>query len=172
MRSIIFDGRLGKDAEVLKTKEGKSYVRFSVANNLFRDGEEKTDWFDVTSFDSFIIEKRAQYLKKGTYVIVTGNIITEVNVSNGNVYLNHKVRATSIETPSRGKSNDEHQSSKSEAPEVSVYTGGTPAVVSAAPQYSRQEAPAPTPAASPAPAPKVSVPSEPVSNADEDDLPF
>ena len=127
MRNITFDGRLGKDAELLKAKNGSPYIRFNVANNSFVGGQEKTDWFDVVSYDGYIAEKRLQYLKKGTYVIITGAITSEINVFNGNIYLNHKVTATTIDTPRFGKpqSNGENEPDKSSEPQVSVYTATT-----------------------------------------------
>jgi len=127
MKIITFDGRLGKDAEVLKTKDGKPFVRFSVANNSFSNGQEKTDWFDIMSFDSYFAEKRAQYLKKGTYVIISGPIESVVSVSNGKVYMNHHVTATSIDMPRFGKDSDGPRQNETveEEPQVSVYTGGT-----------------------------------------------
>ena len=56
MRQITFDGRLGKDAVVGTAKNGTQYLKFSVANNTFANGEEKTEWFDVTTFNDFIIK--------------------------------------------------------------------------------------------------------------------
>ena len=121
MRIISFDGRLGSDAEVRTTKGGKPYVRLSVANNIFANGEDRTDWFDVTCYDEFIVEKKAKFLTKGTYVIVTGNVTTEVKPSNGKLWINHYVTATTIDLPRFGKS----QPSEDNSQEVSVYTGRT-----------------------------------------------
>ena len=56
MKTITFDGRIGASgAEVRTTKGGKPYVRFSVANNSFANGAEKTEWYEVTSYDEYII---------------------------------------------------------------------------------------------------------------------
>lgn len=167
MRNITFDGRLGKDAELLKTKNGTPYVRFNVANNTFSGGEEKTDWFDVVSYDEYVAEKRLQYLRKGTYVIVTGAITSEINVSNGNVYLNHKVTASTIDTPRFGKTQTNEDGENSSArrdnePQVSVYTAST-----------RTAASAPINQPVPPPAPEEYVPqytSDDYNN--DDDLPF
>lgn len=129
MKSIIFDGRLGRDAEVHESKNGVPYVKFNVANNSFYGGEERTDWFDVVSYDPYIIEKRVQFLKKGSYVIITGGIVTEFNISkDGKAYINHKVTATNIDTPRFGKPNTEDSRPKEEEPKLSVYTGGTPTI--------------------------------------------
>ena len=84
MRQLTFDGRLGKDAELLSTQSGQQYLRFVVANNSYSKGangerEEKTDWMDVVCFDPFLGKSKQQVLKKGYYVIVTGGL--EVSVA-------------------------------------------------------------------------------------------
>lgn len=108
MRQVIIDGRLGKDA-VVSSANGKQYVKFSIANTLFKDGQEKTEWFDITSFDDFVINKKIKALTKGSYVIVTGNWVTETNVSQktNQLYVNHRVFATDINIPNLGKKADE-----------------------------------------------------------------
>jgi single stranded DNA-binding protein len=125
MRIITFDGRLGKDAQILTTKNGKQYMRFSVANNLYTSKEERTDWFDVTCYDEFALEKKAKFLTKGTYVIITGSIVTEVKQGqDGRSWINHYVTATAIDLPRFGKPQD--NTDNESAPAVSVYTAGTP----------------------------------------------
>lgn len=122
MKSITIDGRLGKDAEVLETKNGIPYVKFSVANNSYSMGEIKTEWFDVTSFDKNVIENRVKALMKGRYVIVTGTPLSKVHITQDRkVYLNQYITAISIETPSFGKRNDDN-SSEAQRPKVSTYT--------------------------------------------------
>ena len=122
MRIISLDGRLGGDAEVKQTKDGKPYVRFSVANNYFANGKEVTDWFDVNCYDPYVVNNKINFLKKGRYVIITGNIRTEVSNRNGKLWLSHYVTATNVDTPSFGKNKEDNGEAQ---PEVSVYTGGT-----------------------------------------------
>ena len=173
MRTITFDGRLGKDAEVLTARNGRQYVRFNVANNMFNDGNERTDWFDVTCYDQFVVDKKFSFLKKGTYVIVTGQILSKVNVSNGNVYQNHYVTASTIEIPRFGRKNDDNYSTKDEPAVVSVYTGGTKSDISQT--GSAMASPSIPPV--PSPPPERYTPSDysnsvDYTNNDDDDLPF
>ena len=144
MKQIQFDGRIGANgAEVRTTKGGKQYVRFSVANNSFANGAEKTEWYDVTSYDPYIIENRVKYLTKGTYVIISGVPNIEVNVKEGKIWLNQYVTATTIDTPSfKKKDEDGAQSTVTANAGVSPYTGGTPS------QYSSTRVPKPQPAPS------------------------
>lgn len=172
MRIITFDGRIGRNAEVLVAKNGRKYLRMSVANNMFTNNEERTDWFEVTCYDEFIVDKRAKYLTKGTYVIITGSIVTEVKPNNGKMWINHYVNATAIDTPriNRNNQDSDYQSSSSE-PEVSVYTANT------ATQRVYQENNVQEPTIKmPSPSPQAAAPTYPSMDSYEmdngDDLPF
>ena len=134
MKSITFDGRIGANgAEVRTTKGGRPYVKFSVANNSFANGQEKTEWFDITSYDPFVIENRVKFLTKGTYVIITGTPNSEVNVDRtGKVWLNQYVTASSIDTPSFRKREEDGASTTTVSAQsttldgnLSTYTGST-----------------------------------------------
>jgi single stranded DNA-binding protein len=105
---IHFDGRVGKDgAEVKQTVTGRQYLRFSVANNTYINGQEKTEWFDVKVFDPFLIENVGKLLTKGKYVSIVGVPQTETNVDkNGRVWVNQYVTASIVSVPSVGKSGD------------------------------------------------------------------
>lgn len=165
MKSITIDGRLGKDAEVGMTKTGRQYLKFNVANNDFVSGSTVTEWYNVTSFDPYMIENFPKRLMKGRYVIVTGKPDTEVKLDQkGSVWLNHYVRATSIDMPSFGEKKKEEGSSLSSG--MSTYTAGTPS-------YMAKEAaePAVEEAGSPAltASPEIGIGN---NNSDDDDLPF
>jgi single-stranded DNA-binding protein len=159
MKVIIFDGRIGaKGAEVSATRGGKPFVRFSVANNSYVNGQDKTEWFDVTSYDPFIIENKVNSLTKGTPVQIVGALNTEVKVKDGKVWVNQYVTADRIEFNFAGKRDDDNQASTTSEPTVSTVTGGTQseAIVNNQPE------PAPTP----------TVEEMPMASSGEDDLPF
>lgn len=172
MKSITIDGRLGKDAEVLETKNGIPYVRFSVANDSYSMGQVKTEWFDVTSFDKNVIENRIKALTKGRYVLVTGTPLSKVNITpDRKVYLNQYVTAITIDIPSLGRRNDDG-TSETERPKVSTYTGGTPTTFSQPlppPPVQQQSQPQPQVQSAPAPAPQYAATAYDIAN---DDLPF
>jgi len=121
MKKISLDGRLGRDAEVKETSGGTKYVKFTLANTVFERGEEKTEWFDVTSYDPFVIEKQIKALTKGSYVILDGSLKTEGNVNNGKFYINQYVTAHSIDIPKIGGRKDD-DSKSDETVVVSTYT--------------------------------------------------
>lgn len=158
MKIIIFDGRIGaKGAEVSATRGGKPFVRFSVANNSYVNGQDKTEWFDVTSYDPFIIENKVNSLTKGTPVQIVGTLNTEVKVKDGKVWVNQYVTADRIEFNFAGKKDDETQNAATSETTVSTVTGGTPS-----------EAMVTTKPTSATPA----VEEMPMESSGDDDLPF
>ena len=103
MKQIVIDGRLGKDAVLGTTQTGRQYLKFSLANTTFSKNEgEKTEWFDVTTFNDFDIKYRQNVLKKGSYVIVTGTWKSEISVKDSKTWLNHYINATDINVPNLG----------------------------------------------------------------------
>lgn len=105
MIQVNFNGRLGADAEVRQSKEGKEFITFSVAVNEKRNGEKKTTWMRVRSDNMRI----APYLKKGSLVFVSGN--EDVNTfidKNGSTQVSRDVRAHNIDFISIGIANGEN----------------------------------------------------------------
>ena len=121
MRQITLDGRIGTGgAKVLQTAKGKSYIRFSIANDTFVNGANKTEWFDVTCFDPFLVENKAKYMTQGRYVIVQGVPDSQVVNKEGKIYLNNYITAVSIDLPSFGTKKEDNP-----VAQVSTFTGGT-----------------------------------------------
>jgi len=72
-------GNLGKDAETMTTKGGKTVTRFSIASSKkWTDKNNKTlestDWFRVAAWNN--LSKFAGTLKKGDPVLVQGELRT------------------------------------------------------------------------------------------------
>lgn len=168
MRQITLDGRIGTGgAKTLKTAKGKSYIRFSLANDSFINGAPKTEWFDITCFDPFLVENKAKFMTQGRYVIVQGIPDSVVTNKDGKIYLNHYITANNIELPSFGGKREE-----SNEAQVSTFTGGTKSAEvksNPSPVHEVHQAPAPQPV----PQPQVSFSQPaPVGWSDGDDLPF
>ena len=64
-------GRLGADAEVKETKQGKKFSTFNLAVDDFIQGKKTTTWFAVADFSEVAVN-RAEYLKKGALIEVQG----------------------------------------------------------------------------------------------------
>ena len=70
MIKTFLSGRLGKDAEVKTLEGGKKVMNYSVAVDIGYGDNKQTLWVECAQWS----EKTAvaEYLKKGTQVIVTG----------------------------------------------------------------------------------------------------
>ena len=102
MNKVFIEGRLGRNAEVKETSNGNKFIRFTVAVNWRKSKEkdDRTTWYDVTSFNPSYTGNLAKYLVSGTPVIVVGDLEPEMNPGkDGKMYLNMSVRANSIEFP-------------------------------------------------------------------------
>lgn len=75
MQEILITGNLGKDAEVIRRKDGKEVLTFSVAvsNGKEANGEDrKPTWYGVFVMGSY--DNLAPYLVRGTRVLVRGRL--------------------------------------------------------------------------------------------------
>ncbi len=72
--SFVIEGRLGKDAE-LKTvgQQNMPMVSFSIAANMARNGSQQdiVVWYNCSMFRN---TKIVEYLKKGTRVLINGQL--------------------------------------------------------------------------------------------------
>lgn len=121
MKCIIIDGRVGKNgAEIKTSKGGKQYLKFSLANNSFSGGQNKTTWFDVISYEPRLINGIGPYLKKGSCVNVRGDFEVTYNVDQNNkVWINQIITAEAIEFGQSNRREDDNSG------ELSTYTGTT-----------------------------------------------
>lgn len=82
MRSVTLIGRLGADASVETSKNGKEFVKFSIATQEYN--EKETVWMNVVSFNHDII-KNASYFKKGILLCVMGDLKVNKFVNKENI---------------------------------------------------------------------------------------
>lgn len=68
----IVVGNIGRDAEVKESKNGKSYLTFSVGVTIGWGDNKSTQWINVKKYGDS--SKLAAILQKGTKVAVVGNL--------------------------------------------------------------------------------------------------
>lgn len=73
MNHITLIGNVGKEPELRYTPSNKAVCRFNVADTRGQDDKKKTVWHTVITFDEQA-ESVAEYIKKGSRVIVTGRL--------------------------------------------------------------------------------------------------
>ena len=73
MNVTIVTGNLGNDPLIGQTKNGAEIMSFSVADNQFVRGENRTQWWDVITTNPQVIKTFRASLKKGSFVQVSGS---------------------------------------------------------------------------------------------------
>lgn len=109
-------GRLGADAEVKQTKQGKDFSTFTIAVDDYVQGKRETTWFAVADFTD-VARRRAEFLKKGTMIEVQGLETCRVYMDRNNLpQIARDIRATHIDfIHTNNKQEDEKNSSSAEA---------------------------------------------------------
>lgn len=74
MANIQIAGRLTKDGETRYTPQGHAVTSFSVAENVYHNGEQKAQFFNCQMWGERGT-KLAQYLTKGAPITVFGELI-------------------------------------------------------------------------------------------------
>ena len=124
MSLVIIAGRLGKDASVETTSNGLKVVKFSVVENEFKNGEETCTWYDVASFNNFIIEKQIKALKKGSFIVAPADVTVRPSFSkNGQLFLNYDAIVNSIKIVNLNSGKRNESSDTNEENEEGITTG-------------------------------------------------
>lgn len=119
---IVIEGRLTKDPNFMKTKNGKSLCKFSMANNryYYTDGslQKEVYFFDFVTW-GYNAEKAASNLSKGSHVLVSGELrqdsyITKEGNRKSSVYI------LALEVKSLGKKHLDNNSSNELANNQSI----------------------------------------------------
>lgn len=121
---IQIAGHLGQDPEVRYTPSGQKVTNFRVATNIRRGNKEKTVWWRVTMWgDRF--DKRLAYLKKGSPVIVWGEMgIPDIYQDrDGNPQTSFEIIAEHISFSPFGNKGDRQQDGSEEQEEEQAHKG-------------------------------------------------
>lgn len=98
MEKITLIGRLGRDASVKESQQGTRFLTFTMACDAFVRGENRTHWYDVTSFDPNRYKNMLQYLTKGSSVTVVGDLDADIEEGrDGVTRIRRRVSADSIQ---------------------------------------------------------------------------
>ena len=76
VNSVHVIGRLTRDPELQQTPNGVSVAKFGIASNRQVNGEERTDFFEVVTWQKQA-ETIAAHLTKGRKVFVEGRLTQE-----------------------------------------------------------------------------------------------
>ena len=113
MNKVILMGRLTKDPEVRYTNGGKTIGSFSIAvDRRFKsEGQPEADFFTCVTFgkQAEFVEK---YLKKGTKILLGGQIQNNNYEKDGVKHYNTQIVVDEIEFAESKRSQSEDSSSK------------------------------------------------------------
>ena len=99
MNKVFLIGNLTRDPETVKTVNGNKISKFDIAVNrrISPEGEQKTDFFRVTTFRN-LAEVVENYLTKGSKIALVGSInMTEWKDKEGNAHKGVEIVADEIE---------------------------------------------------------------------------
>ena len=82
MNYVQIAGRLGRDPEIRHTQDGKRVTSLSMATSRKRKGQDSTVWYKVTVWGEQF-EKLIGYLKKGSAVVVVGELEAKIYTDKG-----------------------------------------------------------------------------------------
>ena len=178
MQKVTLIGRLGRDAAVRETQDGGKLVSFTMAVDAKYRGVDQTYWYDVATFNYLRYKNMVQYLKKGSTVVVGGDLIADVEEGrDGQIRCRRNVTADYIEfgpSNGNGEGKTRNERSSDDAPEDEPVE--TPERNDAPEEddepTTRTTKPKATAKAKPAAKPKKEEPEEAESEDGESELPF
>ena len=128
--NISILGNAGRDVSLRHSEKGTAVASFPIASNSFKNGAEGrvqvTHWFNVIAFGK-TAEMLAEYVKKGTYILVHGRLSFSPWLTNdGDPRSGAEVALFSFEfvgrTDTNGQQSNETIPETSE-PDIPGYTG-------------------------------------------------
>lgn len=105
MNVLHIMGRLTADPEITSTQSGTTIARYTVAvdRKFAKEGQQKADFFSCTSFGKQA-EFAERFLKKGTKVVVSGEMRLDLVQKDGKNVTYPKVAVNEIEFAESKKS--------------------------------------------------------------------
>lgn len=157
MAIVVIMGNVGSDPETRFAPSGQKIVSFSIAENTKKQGKEVTTWWRITIFgDRF--DKMLSYVKKGSYLVVYGEMSLDTWTKDGREHTQLSVIADNIKFgPSSRNNQDGQQGYGQGAPQAQSYGASHQQPSYGSPSYGAPQQPAFAPAQpqpfAPAPAP-------------------
>ena len=73
INNVVLQGRITRDIELRRTKNGKSYINFDIAVDSYKD---EVDYFKITAWEKQATTI-ANYFHKGDMIVLSGSLKTE-----------------------------------------------------------------------------------------------
>ena len=152
MQKLIVDGRLGQDAQLKTSMNGTQFINFRFATNWKYKGENETTWYDVYINDLSRFGNLLQYMKKGNYFILTGELQFKTRIDdNGVPRFDLKLQCVDINFGGGGNGESNKQENGQQAVVQNIVQGNA-----SIPVQQPMPTPQPIPVQQPIPSPQVS----------------
>ncbi len=116
MNHIVIMGRCTADPEITSSTSGTTIARYTVAvdRRFAKEGQQKTDFFNCNSFGKQA-EFAEKYLKKGTKVVISGEMRLDLVQKDGKNVTYPKIAVSEVEfAESKRDQNQETTESKND----------------------------------------------------------
>ena len=126
MAIITVTGRIGKGGAQIKQFKDKDVIVFSLAEDVFIKGEQKTIWYDIYLNNARNPEKLSEALKQGRLIMVNGTLrVGTWTTNSGNVLVQQSINVENVtfirSGGSKQQSNDDYNVGPLEEPEHQVF---------------------------------------------------
>ena len=129
INKVILIGRTANKPSIKEGKSGNKYCHFSLATNTGYGDKKQTDWHDITSFGK-TAELCAQYIDKGSLIMVEGRITYDKYEKDGKTTKTTKIIADNVTFLSGKTQQDKSQETQQVQPQPSfsddVVSDGIP----------------------------------------------
>lgn len=99
MQTLFLSGNLAADCEIVAGKDGKVFIRFTVAaKDPLADKDEKPTYYTCRMKKTGVADR----LKKGRYVAIVGTLKISQNVKDDKTYTNLDVWVQALDAPQLG----------------------------------------------------------------------
>jgi single-strand DNA-binding protein len=122
INKVILIGRTANKPSIKEGKSGNKYCHFSLATNTGYGDKKQTDWHDITSFGK-TAELCAQYIDKGSLIMVEGRITYDKYEKDGKTTKTTKIIADNVTFLS---SKNQTQSESQQEPQTPQATEHNP----------------------------------------------
>lgn len=112
INKVILIGRTANKPSLKEGKSGNKYCHFSLATNTGYGEKKQTDWHDITAFGK-TAELCAQYIDKGSLIMVEGRITYDKYEKDGKTTKTTKIIADNV-TFLSGKAPQQNESQETQ----------------------------------------------------------
>lgn len=130
INKVFLIGRTANKPSIKEGKSGTKYCYFSLATNTGYGEKKQTDWHDITAFGK-TAELCAQYIDKGSLIMIEGRITYEKYEKDGKTTKTTKIIADNVtflsgKTPQQNESQERQQIQQQPSFSDDVVSDGIP----------------------------------------------